>query len=679
MSKWIQLSRSKYRTLVSDILPYEKPIFFTNQYFARFVEFYGVRISEGRLVATKHCSPEVDDYLLFIGGTIECKRSPFHYGISKKEEKCGRTLTILHPYQQMQMVEFYDRYKMLLIEFCSRSNFSLRYPYKVATYKAKEKDISILWRTQNIKSKSDPYNIKHFFAYHRFGNINHFYDDYLYLRAEKRFPMMFRLDLHQCFEHINAQDLAKAIYGDYNQSATGDMASVFSALQKEYIPETAQKGIVIGPEFSRIFAEMILQRIDRETEIELESYDIKRTADYLFYRYVDDGFLFFSDLQVKERFMEVYTRNLTLYGQELNSEKEKFYDKRPFVNTLSRVKAGIKQLIIESFENRLENFKGFQHLQEGRIDAIVALDYKQFVQSYRNIVGSEEDVKYKDVMAFTVGLINEQMVKRMGDFNEVYKKYKKAESVDEIMPEGESVIRCFESGFIRFCSQLIEVLFFLLSCDLRMNTSIKVVASINRMQQFVRGSYLFEDGSRSCRFTQESICVLDEAISEEISKMLDSYHPNKHNLMELLNILELEKGMAKSCRTSPYRLNRFLEQTNREEWNFFVVFELLHLIKNDKIYNKIQNQLYEWILTKEQHVLSNQNIKYTEDILTIIETLGCPWVSQQLKEKITCDIFGEKNLEKMMHFIEKQRDLFVNWRNYNIESSMTLISNTEVY
>lgn len=61
-------------------------------------------------------------------------------------------------------------------------------------------------------------------------------------------------------------------------------------MQDEF--NASRDGIIIGPEFSRIYAEIILQRIDLELEKQLEKEEIFRNKDYIFYRYVDDGFLF---------------------------------------------------------------------------------------------------------------------------------------------------------------------------------------------------------------------------------------------------------------------------------------------------------------------------------------------------------------------------------------------------
>lgn len=678
MGKWIQITRSKYRTVVSDILPYEKPIFFTNQYFARFLTYYGVCIIGGQMVATKHNTPELELFLHLISGASCGKRKPFVYNISKDNSRDARQLTLLHPYQQLQMVEFYERYKMLLIEFCSKSHFSLRYPYKVATYKRKAKDILPVLSDENPKEESNSFNLKHYFAYKRYNNINNFYDDYLYLRAEKQFKNLYKLDLHKCFENINAFDLGKAIYGENIPVDSNDMATQFAQLQKSFLTNDKQNGIVIGPEFSRIFAEMILQSIDVETERILEENDIRYSEHYVFYRYVDDGFLFFNDENVKTQFRAVYSETLEKYGQSINDEKTKDYSCKPFVNQITRVKFNIKSLITSSFENKLENFLGFIHLQEGRFDAVVDIKYKNFIQEFRNIVGVGGEVTYKDIMSYTLGLIKKQLHRRLKDFNDIYKPYKYSNDIKELQPKGQKILDYYEKEFLIVASELIEILFFLLNCDSRMNTSVHIVALINRIQMFVRGLYVFDDGSRSCKFRQKAIWRLDEVISDEIAKILETCPPYDCNLMEILNILELEKLMNPSCRISPSRLSKFVSQTNEKDLNFFVVFEILHLIQNKTEFEGIMERMMIWINTKIQQ-LQTSNDSCAENVLVLIETLACPWIQLEQKRKICDDLFGNENEEAMIHFLRKQGDMFINWRNYNIESTMKLIDNTEVY
>lgn len=269
MSKLQRVSNSKYRVVVSDVLPYERPVFFTNRYFARFLKYYGIKTQNGMLIATRHKETEgLEQFLELLGGRAGVERPCFQYFITKEGHNEGRCLTVIHPYHQVKMTEFYERYKMLLIDFCQRSHFSIRYPYKTATCKKVQKDNHTLF-SDDAQPLDSGESLRHYFAYRYYKNINFFYGDYRFLRAEKHFMRMTKLDLHHCFESISPELLSMAMFGHSMEQCTGSMAYDFCRLQRQFC--NRKDGIVIGPEFSRIYAEIILQRIDRNVELDMEA------------------------------------------------------------------------------------------------------------------------------------------------------------------------------------------------------------------------------------------------------------------------------------------------------------------------------------------------------------------------------------------------------------------------
>ena len=69
----------------------------------------------------------------------------------------------------------------------------------------------------------------------------------------------------------------------------------------------SSNGIVVGPEFLRMMAEILLQHIDNEILLELEKDGIFYKVDYAAFRYVDDIFLFSNQPQVLEQILSKYT------------------------------------------------------------------------------------------------------------------------------------------------------------------------------------------------------------------------------------------------------------------------------------------------------------------------------------------------------------------------------------
>ena len=676
MSKLIHISRSQYRVLVSDVLPYERPLFFTNRFYARFLKYYGIVCKDGRLTATKNQSEGLEEMLAIIGGLPNDKRPAFQYNISKDGHEGGRKLTVVHPYHQVQMVEFYERYKTVLVDFCNRSHFSLRYPYKVATSQKRPKGF-LRYLSDDTEKYHSEESIKHYFAYRHYHNINGFYDDYRFLRAEKKFSQMYKSDVEHCFDSIKPETLSLAMFDEEMEHCKGTMAAEFFLLNKSYL--STEDGIVIGPEFSRLYAEIILQRIDRDTEeILVKKHGLVHFKDYAFYRYVDDGFLFCNNAEVMNVFYSVYDACLEKYGLKRKESEDKAkqhtYENRPFLENITAGKLALIELVDQYFENRLDTFKGFKKIQRGLYDTPTALNYKIFIRSVRSIMGAY-NLKYKDVMSYLLGCMQKRLGVLLKEFNDLYKQYSYAESVNDINKKGESIKMRYEREFSVFLENLIDVLFYLYQCDSRMSTSVKTVAIISQLQRFVRGKFKFEDGTWSLKFQPQVVQALDKKITEQTRRLFLDMPEDPTILMEHLNMLDLQKCMALSAQLHPNVLiDKFV---GNDQWTFFTIFELIHFIKKDSRYQILLDVLNEQIAERIER-LTREGESDTEGVLTFIETLCCPWVSID-KKKEYLDIFKNIDKDKVLAFAHKQKELFVRWRNYDVLEEVQHVNNTEVY
>ena len=584
------------------------------------------------------------------------------------------------------MIEFYDRFKSVMIDFCQRSRYSIRFPHKIAMAQKRPQGFP-KYLSDSIQEAHPEESIKHFFAYNYYHNINDFYDDYRFLRAEKKFALMEKTDLEHCFDSIKPEMLSIAMFDCPMNEAKDSMPYEFYCLNQEYEnkPENGKpgEGIVIGPEFSRIYAEIILQRVDVDCEQKLEREGIILNRDYVFYRYVDDGFLFCNNEIVKDRFNEIYVDCLARYGLKRGDKeddgKHKFFVHRPFLENLTAGKLALVNLIDEKFANRLETFKGFKKIQEGHYDTPTALDYKSFIQGVRAIIQTY-GLKYKDVMSFIIGVMDKRLSRLLSEFNNLYKQYCEAEYMNEISELGRQRKCQYERDFMDFLDNLVEVLFYFFSCDPRMSTSTKVVSMINHLQLFVRGKFLFPDGDWSAKFNQRLIDEFDERLTAQTQSLFASVVRDSTCFIEMLNFLELQKCMSTATQIHPRRLMDLSDKMN-SQLNFFSVFQLLHFIKIDMRYHSLKEQLLNWIKLKVSTLKNHIEMSDTEAVLTFFETLCCPWIDNKTKELMVEEVgqFEEKEKAAILKFSSKQKDLFVKWRDYSILEEMQHISNTEVY
>lgn len=241
MKRLVSIPKSKYRVVISEVLPYERPLFFSNRFFARFLKYYGVKCQDGELVATKHQEPGLDEYLKILGGSGRSKKLSFNYTISKDGVNAGRNLSVIHPYHQVEMVEFYEKYRSLLLYYCHRSHFSIRYPEKVASYQNK-RDTFHATEIPELNDASQSENIRHYFTYKKYRNISAFFDDYRFIRAEKAFPFMRRMDIKKCFESIKPEQLTEAVLQLGFADAVGTFAYEFAEMQESYGGLTMVRG-----------------------------------------------------------------------------------------------------------------------------------------------------------------------------------------------------------------------------------------------------------------------------------------------------------------------------------------------------------------------------------------------------------------------------------------------------
>ena len=360
--KKIKLRYKKERVVFSDVLPYELPFIFTNRYFYRFLVKNEVSIDGSDVLHWKEGIHKGAQAILALlaktkGSQLTGKTEynlktdkrlvtiPFNYAIKHKETS-NRRLSIVHPLNQIQMVDFYDCYKNTLLYMCGKSHFSIRYPNKVACYfYYKDRLHSTLLGKKSDKLEiyfSEYENMKTFFSYKQYANIYKFYEDYRYQRAENKYQHLLKFDIQGCFDNIYTHSIAWAVnggmnaYKDYFEGEDDSFASRWDEVMQQ-LNYNETNGIVIGPEFSRIFAEVIMQHIDLRAETELKKGGFTNKVDYECYRYVDDFFLFYNDKALKDKALRIFDELLREFKMTISHEKTIEFE-RPFITDITRAK-----------------------------------------------------------------------------------------------------------------------------------------------------------------------------------------------------------------------------------------------------------------------------------------------------------------------------------------------------
>lgn len=668
--------KAAYRALCSDTLPYELPVIFTNVGLEEFLYRYSVVCRDGFLSTRKsQANKWLIKILKILNDTGDKEIESYTYNILKgysdsivgenanhTSEKKKRKLTIPHPLRQIEICELYRRYSDLLLYHCSKSPCSIRYPYKVGRYMGRPRHG--IPSTIDIDEKStDSDSPKQFFAYKRYQNINGFYNDYVYQRAEKKYAYMMRTDIKHCFDCIKPKDLYKAVYGcKFSDIAEyGGFVADFVGLENNMFAGTLDNdnktdvGIPIGPEFSRLFAEIIQQRIDLQLIDGIKEYCNARIGvDYNFYRYVDDGFFFCNDEDLLEKFPYIYNEVLDKWGLQINEKKMKYFGKRPFVDVLTIAKRQTN-LIVEDFcKNWLDTLKGFENRMSGVFEVPFKMNANYVIRDLQSLV-VEYKIKYEDITASLLTTIRKKLFEVYADFESLTKPYLKAIEYKEIDDKGKGILDSYENSFSVFCRELVSVLAYIFSCDPRMSTSIKIEQMLVEMIMFVEGRQKMDD-IKIPPFEKSHKSIIYKRINDELRTILKN---NKEKGVEIMNLMLVYHKLPKFYKPTARLIEKiFLDDEDElsECKNFMAVTTLEHIVGKYYRFGKVQKAIESWIEKR----LEEKDANATERTMLTLIMLSCPYIDSNTKGRI-CNKIGFDDYESLVNESKHYQNIIVEW------------------
>lgn len=316
-----------YRSLLTDTLPYEVPVIFSND----------------RFHASLSSEP-TGDLAQALALLIEGNSSysiPYNYQIAK-DPKRKTTLSVVHPLAQRSVAEFYELHGSGMLSHCGRGRFALRKPVALASPFAREviedeeRAKSGIPQLLAVAGEADMSHMSSYFAYGKYNLLGKFIASREYIRLESRYPMMRQLDVSKCFYNIYTHSVTWAVKSKSfakEQRETYSFESRFDKLMQQ-CNHNETNGIVVGPEFSRIFAEIILQDVDECIESDLAKNGLRAGLEYDIRRYVDDYFLFAGDAVILDRVEGCVRSHLQRYKLYVNEKKVETHS-RPFISALT--------------------------------------------------------------------------------------------------------------------------------------------------------------------------------------------------------------------------------------------------------------------------------------------------------------------------------------------------------
>lgn len=660
------IKRSDYdRILISETLPFETPIIFSNDGLYNLIKGFE---------ATTEINKKIINELVFDKQEKSTYTIPYLYK-TKKNANEYRRLALLHPTSQWKLRCFYEKYQELILHYCSLSPCSIRAPEKVAGsfYTKSSWENLYQYKSEKVTLSELDNKTKHaptFFSYRGYDRLYKFFNSKKYIELEKQYQIMMTLDVAKCFDSIYTHSLDWAVK---SKSFTKKHVKISTTFAQNFDKITRHgnhnetHGIPIGPESSRIFAEMIFQDIDIRTINRLK--DLKFGEDYTFYRYVDDVYIFAHDKKTIQKVYDVYSDVLLSFNLHTNKSKSSTFH-RPFLTNKS-------QLIFE-VSNHTNEFlaKLLVKGETGNLKPTKIFSKWNLTRNYIDTLKSlclNHSSDYDEIATFVIAVLTARIKKIISFNNEI------GDNTTE-----ELYLDCFEI--------LVELLFFLFSVAPSVGSSYKLSTSIILICRFAK-KHLTKYSNTILHFiyTLSTQLLSEQSRKDQVDNIDGFVNLEYMNLMLALRELGNEFLIPPKTIENLFFIQRNSKNKNGETYlnlSYFTIISCLFYIKDDLQYSEIKNKILASVKEKLKD-LSDIKID-SEKAYLFIDVIHCPYIPKSFK-KCLIDKFYEslgiisddkkpsnKTLEE---FIKASDNDFwhTNWKEIDLLNSLEKKELTRVY
>ncbi|WFS09559.1 RNA-directed DNA polymerase [Methylobacterium sp. 391_Methyba4] len=460
-----------------------------------------------------------------------------------------------------------------------------------------------------------------YFAYSGYDRLYKFFNSIEFVNIEKRFAYMLVLDVSKCFASIYTHSVAwalKDIHTAKGNIKSNHFGSHFDALmQRMNYNET--NGICIGPEISRIFAEIILNRVDINIVKCLEA-DIAapRRNDYTIKRYVDNYYIFSNSVNDIDRIHAVVSACLGEFKLHLNEHKTEIIS-RPFYTRKSKV--------IDDISTKLSDFFNLfvaQDFDDGRRYSFPTR-IKRYNSLYKSIIRdikaacSLSDSHYEDVASYIISAIGIRITHLIDD-----------------IASGLAREDCDEELYIEAFILLLELSFFFYTM------SPTVAASLTLSKSIVICAKSFE-----AHFNSRLPFLQDRVVRWTMQLMRDSriagITKRKGTIpIEILNILIAMHDIAADYNFDESLYRDLLFKDGRVD--YFSAVSCLYIIKDRNNCEALRNEIY---LCIRNNLLNSANfVLSSHDVHLFLDTISCPYIPTPDRVKLYKEIVGVLGIKR---------------------------------
>lgn len=657
----ITLDKKDYlRGLLSDTLPFDTPIIFSNDGFYINSKRYDKNFS-GDMEVINKVYQKIIDPLKETPPDISKKKkqsSPYKYKIIKDAYNF-RELSLIHPRAQINYCEFYNKFSSVILHNASNSSFSIRRPVKVSSsFYINENDNDGMYKKSNITSTKKELTKKFSSSYYSYYGVNRLYkyfNSLNFYEHEKKFSTMWMLDVSHCFDSIYTHSVSWAIKGkdyirshlDYNSQFAQELDTL---MQRSNNNET--NGIPIGSEFSRIFSELIFQRIDTDIENEIKSkYKWNHNVDYKILRYVDDYILYSHNEEQALAITKIISLKLNNYNLHLNNQKL-IKLQRPFCTK--------KTSIISKIDDLLQKLKDELLIEK---NDIIYLNIDKKYNAYKNFINAtksicfENNSSYVEISSYIISSLCKITEKIIRHFN-----LEKIEStIDDLIK-----VKIKDTIFI-----ISDLMIFYYS-----------------VYPFISSSYII---TKAIILTDNYLGLISQDYQNifrtKITHAAENlYMPNinvKNGTSENEPIEKLNLILSTTFFGDNYLIGSeaFYEMLHENKPDYFTITSCLFYFRNRHCYQKLKGILEK--KTKEKLIKEMDLLQDSQQAHLFLDVLSCPFVTIKTRSEIYTAFLKKYYPQDIRLYADIIKDLkifqstywFINWQSHDL---LTMIEKKEL-
>lgn len=317
------LRRDTLDYILTDTTPLETSELFTYSYLYSYLHKNNKNLNR---ILEEIKSKEVNTF----NGTVPFRggwnAKPLEFGIVKPDGKSIRKMSIPQPLSVLNMYFFISLYQKDILNLLERSAFSVRYHRRNSdlVYKSKSRKSLIDYQyRRNRKSKKVVEQSGRFFDIGPFTQVVDLNRSERWKQANLNYKLFCKLDYKRCFDSVYTHSYKWIVTRDVVDSKGFGNSSLFAVIDRilQNINGSVSNGVIVGPEFSRMIVEVLLQQIDREVQSELLTKGIRHGTDYELMRFVDDSFIFTNDENIQEIIIKTIEDKARFYLLEINQLK----------------------------------------------------------------------------------------------------------------------------------------------------------------------------------------------------------------------------------------------------------------------------------------------------------------------------------------------------------------------